>query len=204
MSRGAQILVVHPSVPANTLAELVAYSKRDPKALTYSSAGNGTPGHLGMELLKTVTGLEAQHVPYKGGAPALTATLAGQVSCTVDVVPTSLPLLRANQIRALALLSTQRAPLLPQVPTVKEAGFADLNADFWSGLVAPAGTPAPVIDRLNAEMRRIAKDATFRQQLDAIGAEPQETTPAAFATYIAAELQKWAAVAKTANVKLEG
>ncbi len=203
VSRGAQILVVHPSVPAKSLRELVDYSKENPKSLTYSSPGNGTPGHLGMELLKTVTGLVALHVPYKGGAPSLTATLSGEVQCTVDVVPTSLPLVRTNRIVALALLSRQRSPLLADVPTVKEAGFADVEADFWSGLVAPAGTPPAIVERLNAEMRRVARQPDFRQQLAAIGAEPQETTPAAFATYIAAEIKKWADVAKAAHLTLD-
>ena len=203
VSRGAQILVSNPQVPAKTLRELVDYSKKNPEALTYASPGNGTPGHLGMELLKTQTGLIATHVPYKGGAPALTAVLAGQVQCMVDVVPTSLPLIRSGQLRALALLSPRRSTLLPQVPTVGEAGFADLDADFWSGLVAPAGTPAAIVDRLNAQMRRVAQDPAFRGQLEAIGAEPKETTPAEFATYIAGEMRKWAAVAKTANVKLD-
>ena len=203
VSRGSQVLVVNSQLPVRTLEQLVDYAKQHPDSMSYSSAGNGTPGHLAAELLMQRTGMRAVHVPYKGGAPALNAVLAGEVRFTVDVVPTSLQFIKVGRLRALALLSDQRSPLLPDVPTVKEAGFDQINADFWSGLVAPAGTPAPVIDRLNTEIRKITGSADFAQRLLTTGAAPQSTTPEEFANFAQSEMRKWQAMANAADVKLD-
>ena len=201
VSRGKQVLVVSTNLPVRTLKELVEYARQHPNQVNYSSPGNGTPGHLAAELLKTLTGMQALHVPYKGGAPSLNAVLAGDVQFTVDVVPTSLPFIKADRLRALAVLSTTQSKQLPDVPTVKESGYPEISADFWSGLVAPAGTPADVVERLNAEVRKITASPEFAEKLLITGAVPQATTRAEFAAFIQAEMKKWAEVARAANVK---
>jgi tripartite-type tricarboxylate transporter receptor subunit TctC len=203
VSRGQQILVANPQLPITSMRDLVAYAKANPTKTSYSSAGNGTPGHLAAELLKQVTGMPALHVPYKGGAPALQATLAGEVQFTVDVVPTSLPHIKAGKLRALAVLSTQRSAVLPDVPTVDQAGFKPVSADFWSGVVAPAGTPATIVQRLNAEIRKIVGTPEFRARLAEVGADPQQGTAQEFAAFIDREMRKWASVAQSAGVKLD-
>jgi tripartite-type tricarboxylate transporter receptor subunit TctC len=153
--------------------------------------------------LKSLTGMPALHVPYKGGAPSLQAAVTGEVQFTVDVVPTSLPFVRAGRLKAFAVLSRRRSTLLPDVPTVREAGFSEVEADFWSGLVAPAGTPAPVLAKLNAEIRNAVASVDFRERLVAIGAEPQPDSSEEFGAFIAEEIHKWAAVAQSAGVRPE-
>jgi tripartite-type tricarboxylate transporter receptor subunit TctC len=203
VSKGQQILVANPQLPGNSLRDLVEYAKRNPDKVSYSSAGNGTPGHLATELLKEITGMPAVHAPYKGGAPALQAVLAGDTMFTVDVVPTSLQYVRAGRLKPLAILGKQRSNVLPDVPTVGQAGFKDISADFWSGVVAPAGTPTAVIAKLNHEIRKIVATSEFKELLEKVGAEPQNMSSLEFAQFINGELQKWASVAKAADVKLD-
>jgi tripartite-type tricarboxylate transporter receptor subunit TctC len=203
VSIGQQVLVINPSLQINSLKELVEYARKRPGKLSYSSAGNGTPGHLGAELLKKLTGMTALHIPYRGGAPALNAAVAGEVDFTVDVVPTAATFVRAGRVKPLAVLSQRRSEQLPDVPTVKEAGFAEVDADFWSGLVAPAGTPREVVARLNSEVRRIASSAAFKSQLAATGATAQDTSSEQFGAFISQEMDKWAAITRFANVKAD-
>lgn len=203
VSLGQQVLVAHPDVPAQTLAELVAYARKNPGKLSYSSAGNGTPGHLGAELLKKLTGITAVHIPYRGGAPSLNAVIAGEVSFTVEATTTTVQFVRSGKLKALAVLSKRRSEQLPDIPTVQEAGFTAVDADFWSGLVAPAGSPPDVIARLNAEIRKITASPAFKSQLALGGAQAQDTSPDQFGSFIATEMAKWADITRFANVKAD-
>lgn len=203
VSVGQQVLVVNPGLRVDSLREFIDYARKNPGRLTYSSAGNGTPGHLGAELLKKLAGITAVHVPYRGGAPALNAAVAGEVHFTVDVVPTATQFVRAGKLKALVVLSKKRSEQLPEVPTVAETGIGELDADFWSGLVAPTGTPREIITRLNSEVRKIADSSTFKAQIAVSGAQSQGTTPEQFGSFISSEISKWSAIAKFANVKAD-
>jgi tripartite-type tricarboxylate transporter receptor subunit TctC len=203
VSIGQQVLVVNPDLKVNSLKDLVAYARSKPGKLSYSSAGNGTPGHLGAELLMKLASFSAVHIPYKGGAPALNAAVAGEVDFTVDVVLTAAQFVRVGKLTAVAMLSKRRSEQLPDVPTVQDAGFAAVDADFWSGVVAPAGTPREVVLRLNSEIRKIAATPAFRSQLASTGAVAQDTTVEQFGSYISDEMAKWAAIARFANVKAD-
>ena len=177
------VLVVHPSVPARSLAELVALAKQKPDQLTYASAGIGTNPHLSMELLKTMTGIEIRHIPYRGVGPALK------------------PQVDAGTVRGLAVTGLKRVEALPDVPTVAEAGIANYEALQWYGLLAPAGTPAPIITRLHAETAKAVRSAEMKERLAADGADPVGNTPAEFAAHIKEEMRKWAEVARAAKIE---
>jgi tripartite-type tricarboxylate transporter receptor subunit TctC len=197
------IMSVHPGVPAKTIAELVAYAKANPGKLTWGSQGFGTAPHLLAELFKLDTGLNIVHVPYRGTAPLLAAAVAGEVQVLVDPTTTSLPQVLAGNLRPIAVTSNQRFAKLPDVPTAVEAGFPQLENTFWLGVVAPAGTPSDIIDKLNAAFRESLAPAETRARLDALGAEIKIGTPADFGNMLANELAKWTAVVKAANIKVE-
>jgi tripartite-type tricarboxylate transporter receptor subunit TctC len=196
------VLVVHPSVPAKNLAELVALAKKEPGKLNYASLGNGTAAHLGMEMLKSEAGVDITHVPYKGSAPAVSDLLAGQVQMMVDGLPSALPHIKAGKLRAIALTSLRRAPSLPDLPTISES-YPGFYADAWSGLFAPKGTPQPVVDKLSAEVQRILKLPDVREKLAALGAEPVGSTQAEFTAHVKREIDKWAKVVKTSGAKVD-
>ena len=196
------VLVVHPSVPAKNLAELVALAKKEPGKLNYASLGNGTAAHLGMEMLKSEAGVDIAHVPYKGSAPAVSDLLAGQVQMMVDGLPSALPHVKAGKLRAIALTSLRRAPSLPELPTIAET-YPGFYADAWSGLFAPKGTPQPVVDKLSAEVQRILKLPEVREKLTALGAEPVGSTQAEFTAHVKREIEKWAKVVKTSGAKVD-
>ena len=196
------VLVVHPSVPASNLAELVALAKKEPGKLDYASLGNGTAAHLGMEMLKSAAGIDITHVPYKGSAPAVSDLIAGQVQMMVDGLPSSLPHVKAGKLRAIALTSLHRAPALPDLPTIAET-YPGFYADAWSGLFAPKGTPQPVVDKLSAEVQRILKLPDVREKLAALGAEPVGSTQAEFTAHVRREIDKWAKVVKTSGAKVD-
>ncbi|VTU13877.1 Argininosuccinate lyase [Variovorax sp. SRS16] len=196
------VLVVHPSVPAKNLAELVALAKTEPGKLNYASLGNGTAAHLGMEMLKTAAGIDVTHVPYKGSAPAVSDLIAGQVQMMVDGLPSSLPHVKAGQLRAIALTSLHRSPSLPDLPTIAET-YPGFYADAWSGLFAPKGTPKPIVDKISTEVQRILRLPDVRQKLAALGAEPVGSTPAEFEAHVQREIAKWAKVVKSSGAKVD-
>ena len=195
------VLVVHPSVPTRSLAELIALAKQKPDQLTYASAGIGTNPHLSMELLKTMTGIEIRHIPYRGVGPALNDLVAGQVGILIAGVLTTKPQVDAGTVRGLAVTGLKRVEALPDIPTVAEAGIANYEALQWYGLLAPAGTPAPIIARLHAETAKAVRSAEMKERLAADGADPVGNTPAEFAAHIKEEMRKWAEVARAAKIE---
>ena len=188
------VVVVHPGVPAATLAELVALAKKEPGKLNYASLGNGTAAHLTMEMFKTAAGIDLAHIPYKGSAPAVADLLAGQVQVMVDGLPSALPHVKAGKLRALAVTSAKRSAAAPDLPTIAESGYPGFFADAWSGLFAPKHTPKPIVDKLAAEVQRILDLPDVRERLASLGAEPVGSTPAEFAGHVRREIDKWSRV----------
>jgi tripartite-type tricarboxylate transporter receptor subunit TctC len=197
------VLVVHPSVPAGSVQELIAYGKANPGKLNFASSGSGTSIHLAGELFKVSTGVQMQHVPYKGSAPAIADLLGGQVQLMFDNLPSALPHIRAGKLRALAVTSATRAPALPDVPTVAEAGVPGFEASSWFGLLAPAGTPPDVVAKVNGELARWIATADAKEKLLAQGANAAGGTAEDFAKHIAAETAKWAKVVKASGAKVD-
>lgn len=196
------IVVVHPSLPVKTLQQLVGYAKAHPGKLTHGSPGIGSTGHLSAELLKTMAGISMTHVAYKGSAPTLQDLMAGQITVVVDNIPPYLPHVKAGKIRALAVTTSERSPVAPDLPTVAEAGLKGYSAGAWFGLYAPAGTPSAVVEKLSAETRRILALPDVRDRLVGLGAVPAGNTPAEYARFTADEIGKWGKVIRDANVKL--
>jgi tripartite-type tricarboxylate transporter receptor subunit TctC len=196
------ILVVNPGVPARNVAELIALAKAKPGSLTFASSGAGSSTHLCAELFKSLAGVDILHVPYRGSSQALIDLIAGQVTMLFDNAPSSLPFVEQGKLRALAVTSARRLPNLPDVPTLDEAGVRGYEALSWSGLVAPAGTPRPVIDKLNAAVGRVLKMEDVKQRFATLGVEAVGGTPEQFGAHIRAESEKWGRVIKAANITL--
>jgi tripartite-type tricarboxylate transporter receptor subunit TctC len=197
------ILAVHPSVPAKSVPELLAWLKQQTEPQTYASAGNGTPAHLAAELFAAMAGVRLQHVPYRGAAPALTGLMSGDVKLLFSDMAVALPHLKENKVRALAITSLKRSPLAPDLPTLDEAGLKGYEALVWQGLLAPAGTPPEIIARLNAESVRILALPEIRERFASLGSSVEPGTPDAFAAVVRRDVDKWAKVIKDANVKAE-
>ncbi len=197
------MLVVNPAVPANSVAELIAYAKANPGKLNFASSGNGTSIHLSGELFKVMAGVQMTHVPYKGSAPALQDLLGGQVQLMFDNLPPSLPQIKAGKLRALAVTSVTRAPALPDVPTMAEAGLPGYEASSWFGVLAPAGTPPAIVAKLNAEIAKWLATPEAKEKLSKQGANAAGGTPEDFAKHIAAETAKWAKVVKDSGAKID-
>ena len=198
-----QILVANPQVPANTVAELVALAKAKPELLAYASVGNGSPGHLAGELFKLRTGTQMTHIPYRGGGPAVVDVISGQVPLLWVSIPAAAQFVKAGKLRALAVSTLKRSAAFRDVPTVQESGVPDFEVDSWYAMFVPARTPQPVIERLNRALNSVLSDATIREKLLAQGAEGVGGTPQALARIVAAELPKWAKLAKDANIKAD-
>lgn len=196
------ILDVNPSVPAHSVAELVALAKRQPGKLTFASAGIGTSNHLAGELFKSMAGIDIVHVPYRGSAPALEDVIAGHVTMMFDLTITSLPQIAAKQVRALAITTPRRSRLAPDLPTVAESGLPGYAVDAWFGLFAPAKTPDSVVNRLNAEAVAVMSLPDVRASLAKQGAEPLTSTPADFARYVRSELAKWTKVVHQSGISV--
>jgi len=197
------VLVVNPAHPARDVAGYIAAARATPGALTYATPGNGTSMHLTGVMFGLAAGVELQHVPYRGSAQAMTDLISGQVQSAFADILVALPMIRAAQLRALAVTSATRHPLLPEVPTMQEAGLAGFVAASWQGLFAPAGTPAPVLERLHAEVARAMALPEVRDSFAAQGFVVESTTPAEFGPFIAAEVAKWAAVVRAGNVRVD-
>lgn len=201
IARVPNILVVNASSPIRSLAELVAKARTQPGKLTYSSGGNGSAAHITFEYLKLQASFFMLHIPYRGTAPSVTDLLGGQVDATFTGAPAVLQHVRSGRLRALAVSSPLRLASLPDVQTVAESGYRGFDADQWYGIVAPAGTPAGVVARLNAEINKALETPAVAQQLAAEGAIPAPATPQAFGELIAKEIPRWAEVVKAGNVK---
>lgn len=196
------VLVVNPDVPAKTVQEFVALAKKNPEKLYFASSGSGSSIHLSGELFNMVAGVKLTHVPYKGSAPAVVDLMSGQVQAMFDNLSSSLPYIKAGKLRALAVTSATRSPAAPDIPTMAEAGLPDCEVLSWFALVAPAKTPQPIIDKLNAAVVKLLADPSTKQQFDNIGADPASSTPAALAALISSETAKWGKVVKTSGAEV--
>ena len=201
LARQYNALVVHPSVPARTVNELVALAKKQPGKLSYASSGSGSPTHLGMELFKINAQIDLVHIPYKGAAPSRIDLLGGHVDVMFDVLRTALPFREAGRTRMLAVASPQRSALAPDVPTMAEAGWKGIEVLTWHGLLAPAGTPAPIVDRLHTEIQRGLLAPASKEKLAGDGVEVVASTPAELESFMRADMAKWGAVIKTAKIR---
>ena len=195
------VLVVHPSVKANTIAELIALAKAEPGKLSYASSGPGTPYHMAGELFKSMAGIDVVHVPYKGSAGARTDVLGGQVQMMFDAVTVMAPHAREGKVKALGTSGTTRSTVLPGVPTIAEAGVPGYETTIWLGVMAPKGTPAPIVAKLNAEIGRIVARQDVRDDWAKQGAVPMAMTPAEFARFLEQDIVKWERVVKISGAK---
>ena len=196
------ILVVNPDVPVRTVPELVRLAKSKPGALTFASSGAGSSTHLSGELFKALAGVEILHVPYRGSSQALIDVISGQVTMLFDNAPSSLPFVQQGKLRALAVTSARRLSNLPEVPTIDESGVKGYESLSWSGIVAPAGTPRAIVNKLNAAIERILAMEDVKQRFASMGVEPVGGPPEAFARHVRAESDKWGRLIKTANITL--
>ncbi len=195
------VIVVHPSVPAKTLGEFIALAKSQPGKLNYASSGQGTPYHMAGELFKTMAGIDVVHVPYRNSGEARSGVIGGQVQMMIDAVPAMAPNITGDQVRALATTGKARSSVLPDVPTVIEAGVPGYEATIWLGLMAPSGTPKPIIDKLNAALNAAVKRPDIVRLWTGQGALPMSMTPAEFDTWLRGDIVKWAEVVKKLNEK---
>lgn len=198
-----QILVVHPSLPVHTLTALIALAKSRPGQINYASVGNASPQHLGMEMLKSMTGIDMLHVPYKGTAPAVTDILAGHVSLMFNSMPSVLPQVRSGKLRGIGVGSARRSPAAPEIPTVAESGVPGFEYVTWYGLYAPANTPRELINRLHAQVVKILAEPETSQRFASQGAEPSSSTPDQLAQYRRAEFERWRKLIAGMNLRLE-
>lgn len=197
------VLVTNGSQPFKTVKELIAYGQAHPDALSFASSGNGTSIHLAGELFKSMTGIKMTHVPYKGSAPALTDLMAGSTNLMFDNLPSSISFIRSGKLRAVAVTTQKRSPELPDVPTVAEAGLPGFEATSWFGLFAPAGTPAPVIKRIDDALIKVMNQTDLKKKIAAQGGEPIAETPEVFTAFIQAETAKWAKVVQASGATLD-
>ena len=198
-----QILVANPQLPVANVAELIALAKAKPDSLAFASVGNGSPGHLAGELFKLRTGTKMTHVPYRGGGPAVTDVMGGQVPLLWVSIPAAAQFVKAGNLRALAVSTIKRSAAFPDVPTMQEAGVPDFEVDSWYAMFVPAKTPKPIIDKLNAALNAVVREPDIRDKLLAQGSEGVGGTPAALGKIVDVELVKWAKLAKDANIKAD-
>jgi tripartite-type tricarboxylate transporter receptor subunit TctC len=196
-------LVVHPSVPANSVAELVAYAKSRPGQLNYGSGGLGSTPYLAAELFKSISGIDVVHVPYKGGAPALTELVGGQLTFMIENVPGTMPFVKSGKLRALAITSPQRSPLAPELPTMIEAGVPGYEMSGWNGIFAVKGTPPEIVAKLNAELVKILRAPDMKEQMAALGAEPVGDTPEELRAFLKADMARWGKIIQEKGIRPE-
>jgi tripartite-type tricarboxylate transporter receptor subunit TctC len=197
------VLVVNPKVPSKTVQEFIAYAKKEPGKHNYGSSGNGTTRHLAGEILNKLTGTSIQHVPYKGSGPAMTALLGGEIDAIFEGLGSAASHIRAGKIRALAVTSPKRSPAFPDIPTMAEAGVPGFESLSWYGLWAPAGTPAEILDRLQAEVKAAFASPDLARMWQQQGAEPGGESRATFQAYVRAETEKWGKVARDLKVTID-
>jgi tripartite-type tricarboxylate transporter receptor subunit TctC len=197
------IMVIHPEVPAKNLSEFIALAKSKPGGLNYASSGPGTPYHMAGELFKAMTGTEIVHVPHRNSGEARNSVIGGHVQMMIDAITTTAPTVQAGQVRALGTTGPKRSDVLPEVPTIAEAGLPKYEATIWLGIMAPAGTPKPVIERLNAEINRMLAKPELRESWTKQGAVPMVMTPEEFDRYLRADIEKWAEVVKATGAKVQ-
>jgi len=195
------ILILHPSVPAKTVVELIALARAKPGSLTFGSAGMGTNPHLSGELFKSLARIDMVHVPFKGSGQSIISQVAGEIAANFPSVPTAMPYVKAGRLRGIGVTTLRRVEVLPDVPSIAEAGLPGYEATQWFGLLAPAGTPRPIIDRLYQESSRALRSADMKERMTAEGLEVVGSTPEEFASYIRSETEKWTQVIKAAGIK---
>jgi tripartite-type tricarboxylate transporter receptor subunit TctC len=196
-------VVVNPQLPARSMKEFVDLAKRQPGKMHYSSPGNGGPQHLAMELLKLETGIDIVHVPYKGAAGALADVVGGHVQAMISAIQTAYPHVQSGRLRALAVMSPERSGAFPEVPTMKEIGLSELEVETWYGAFAPAGTPAPIVRKINADINSLLKDAQVREVLEKQGMVPRGGPPERLEALVKRELPRWSRVVKAAGIKAD-
>ena len=197
------VLVVHPSLPVKSARDLIALAKARPQQIDFSSGGNGTPPHLAAEVFQSMAKARMNHVPYKGGPPAITAVVAGEVSLMFANMLPGMPFIRSGRIRAIAVTSDRRSSALRDVPSISESGLPGYNISQWYGLIAPAGTPAAIVSRINREIREILKLPDIRERLSAEGAELSSSTPEEFSDFIHKEIAKWGKAVRDSGAQLD-
>jgi len=197
------VLVVHPSLPIKTVRELIALAKASPGKLSFSSSGSGSSDHMSGELFKSLAHVDLVHVPYKGGAPAITDAIAGQVSMTFSNQPTALPHVKSGKLRGIAVTSIKRSSAAPELPTIDESGLKSFDVSSWVGVNAPANLPREIVTRVNAEIVKGMSAPAGRERLNQLAFDPVLSTPDQYAAHIKSEVAKWAQVAKTAGAKLD-
>lgn len=203
MTEIGAMLVVNPKLPVHSVAELIAYAKKNPGKVNFASAGNGTTSHLAGELFKTMAGIDIVHVPYRGGAAAITDLIGGQVQMMIDVMPNAYPLAKDGRVRGLAVSTAQRFPGAPDYPTIAESGVPGFEASAWDGVFVPAGTPQAVVDKLNAAIHQALADPEVVSGLFRLGARPVPSTSAEFARFIADSSRKWARVVHASGAHVD-
>jgi tripartite-type tricarboxylate transporter receptor subunit TctC len=203
LAEGANVLAVHPSVPAHSVRDLIALAKDKPGDLDYASAGIGTFQHLGGELFKLMAGVDMVHVPFRGGGPSMLSVVGGHTQVTFPSLAQTVPYIRSGALRALGTGGRTRSPVLPDVPTIAEAGVPGYEAVNWWGIMAPAGTPQAVVDRLNGEIAAVLKSTEVQKQLASEGATPVVMTPEAFGAFMARETEKWGGVVQQGGLKTQ-
>jgi tripartite-type tricarboxylate transporter receptor subunit TctC len=203
MTTIATLLIVNPQLPVNSVEELIRYAKANPGKVNFASAGNGTTSHLAGELFKTMAGVDIVHVPYGGGAKAVIDLIGGQVQMMIDVMPNALPLAKDGRARGLAVGTATRYPGAPEFPTIAESGVPGFEASAWDGIFVPAGTPAPIVARLNAAIRETLEDPQIAEALRARGAQPAPNSPEAFARHIAESSERWARAVRASGAKID-
>ena len=197
------LLVVHPSLPVKSVKELVALAKAKPRGLNYASSGNGTPYHMAGELFKALAGVDIVHIPHKGSGEARTSTMSGQTELMLDAITTMAPIARAGKVRALGTSGLKRSTVMPEIPTISEAGVKGYETTIWLGIMAPAGTPRAVIERLNAEITRVVNRPDVKKTWSEQGAQPMTMSVAEFEKYLQADIAKWAKVVKISGARAD-
>jgi len=195
------LLVVHPSIAAKSVTELIAYAKSRPGQLNYGSGGRGSTPYLAAELFKSLSGIDVVHVPYKGGAPALSDLVGGQLSFMIENMPGTMPYVMAGTLRAIAITSAQRSPLAPELPTMIEAGVPDYEMSGWNGIFAVKGTPREIVETLHSEVAKLLRAPEVRRELAALGAEPVGDTPDEFGAFLKADMARWGKIIQEKGIR---